>query len=92
MMFKSLVALAILSAMSAPVAAQTAPARSTPTTEPAQPAKPQMIKKRVCEQVDEDPYSRLGNRKICKTMEVPATSGGSSNGQQAPAQDPNQGN
>lgn len=92
-MFKSLVALAILSAMSAPVAAQTAPAQTAPTTEPAQPAKPQMIKKRVCEQVDEDPYSRLGNRKICKTIEVPApaTAGGAANSQQAPAQNPTQG-
>jgi hypothetical protein len=80
-MFKPLVALTILGAMSVPVAAQTAPA-----TNPAQPAKPQTIKKRVCEQVDEDPYSRLGNRKICKTVEVPVQQqGGSASGQQAPA-------
>ena len=40
----------------------------------AQPAKPQTVKKRVCEQIDENPYSRLGNRKICRTIEVPVTS------------------
>jgi hypothetical protein len=65
-MYKPLVALAILSAMSVPAVAQTAPA-----TNQAQPAKPQTVKKRVCEVVDEDSYSRLGNRKICKTIEVP---------------------
>jgi hypothetical protein len=83
-MLKPLVALALLSAMSVPIAAQTAPA-----TNPAQPAKPQTVKKRVCEQVDEDPYSRLGNRKICKTIEVPVQPvSGSQNGQQSPAPAP----
>lgn len=72
-MYKSLVALAILSVASAPVLAQTAPA-------PAQsPAKPQMVKKRVCEVTDEDSYSRLGGLKVCRTIEVPATSGGAQN-------------
>jgi len=81
-MSKPLVALAILGAMSVAATAQT-----TPAPNPAQPAKPQTVKKRVCEQVDEDPYSRLGNRKICKTIEVPVQQqGGSANGQQAPAQ------
>jgi hypothetical protein len=80
-MSKALVALAILGAMSVAATAQTAPAPNQ-----AQPAKPQTVKKRVCEQVDEDPYSRLGNRKICKTIEVPVQQGGSANGQQAPAQ------
>ena len=78
-MHKPLVVLTIFSMMSVSAAAQTAPA-----TNPAQPAKPQMIKKRVCEQVDEDPYSRLGNRKICKTVEVPAPASGSSSAGQAP--------
>ena len=79
-MLKPLVALGLLSAMNAPAVAQTAPAANQ-----AQPAKPQTVKKRVCEVIDEDPYSRLGNRKICKTVEVPVDQqGGSANGQQAP--------
>ena len=79
-MHKPLVVLTIFSMMSVSAAAQT-----VPPANPAQPAKPQTIKKRVCEQVDEDPYSRLGNRKICKTIEVPAPTSGTSNGGQAPA-------
>ena len=78
-MRKSLIALVILSTISAPVLAQTAPA-----TNGTQPAKPQTVKKRICEQIDEDSYSRLGNRKICRTIEVPVTptTGGSNSGQQ----------
>ena len=80
-MHKLLIALAILGVTSAPASAQTAPAAN-----PAQPAKPQTVKKRVCEQIDEDSYSRLGNRKICKTIEVPVEQqSGAANGQQAPA-------
>ena len=71
-MRKFLVALAIMGATSVPAFAQTTPTTTPATTNQVQPAKPQMIKKRVCEQVDEDSYSRLGNRKICKTVEVPA--------------------
>ena len=78
-MYKSLVALAILSVASAPVAAQTAPAQ--PTTS----AKPQMVKKRVCETTEEDSYSRLGGRKICRIVEVPATPSGEQNNAQNPA-------
>ena len=78
-MYKSLVALAILSVASAPVAAQTAPAQ--PTT----PAKPQMVKKRICETTEEDSYSRLGGRKICRMVEVPATPSGGKNNAQNPA-------
>ena len=78
-MNKTLVALAILSVASAPVAAQTAPAQ--PTT----PAKPQMVKKRVCETTEEDSYSRLGGRKICRTVEGPATPSGGQNNTQNPA-------
>ena len=81
-MFKSLVALAILSATSAPALSQTTtadPAASVPATKPA------TVKKRVCETVDEDPYSRLGNRRICRVIEVPASStGGGQSGQKAP--------
>ena len=47
------------------------PSTTTPaTTNQVQPAKPQMIKKRVCEQVDRILF--VGNCKICKTVEVPA--------------------
>ena len=70
-MRKYMIALAILSATSAPVLAQNA----TPTTPQgvAQPtAKPQTVKKRVCYQEEEDSYSRLGGRKVCKRVEVPA--------------------
>jgi len=80
-MYKSLVALAILSVASAPVAAQTAPAPAQSTT----PAQPQKVKKRVCYQEEEDSYSRLGGRKVCKTVEVPAQPAGANNSQQAPA-------
>ena len=76
-MYKSLVALAILSVASAPVMAQTA-------TPPTTPAKPQTVKKRVCYQEEEDSYSRLGGRKVCKMVDVPAQP---SNGQNN-AQDP----
>jgi len=53
---------------------------------PPAPAKPQTVKKRVCFQDDEDSYSRLGGRKICKMVEVPVekTAGGSQ-GNNAPA-------
>ena len=84
-MRKYMIALAILSATSAPVLAQNA----TPTTPQgvAQPtAKPQTVKKRVCYQEEEDSYSRLGGRKVCKTVEVPApATGGGQAAQQAPA-------
>jgi hypothetical protein len=83
MMYKPLVVLAILSAMSIPAAAQTAPAAN-----PAQPAKPQTVKKVVCHRVDveQDTGSRLGSApKVCKTVEVPA-SGGTATSQEAPAQ------
>jgi hypothetical protein len=83
-MLKFLIALAVAGAMSTPVAAQ--------TTQPANPevaqnqaAKPQTVKKRICEQAEEDSYSRLGGRKICRTVEVPVQPGGPAN-QQAPAQ------
>ena len=80
-MHKPLIVLTIFSMMSVSAAAQTAPPAN-----PAQPAKPQTVKKRVCEQIDEDSYSRLGNRKICKTIEVPVEQqSGAANGQQAPA-------
>jgi hypothetical protein len=62
-------------------------AQTAPAANPADAAKPQTVKKRICEMIEEDPSSRLGNRKICKTVEVPVdqTSGKSQNGAQAPA-------
>ena len=80
-MLKSLVALAIMSAASAPALAENAAADQATTPAPA--AKPPTVKKRVCETVDEDPYSRLGNRRICRVIEVPAPANGQT--QQAPA-------
>ena len=92
-MFKSLVVLAAVGTMSGPVFAQAAQDQSQTQAQgqAQQPAKPQMVKKRVCEQVDENPYSRLGNRKICRTIEVPVTP---TSGQttQAPAQADQKGN
>ena len=85
-MRKSLVVLAILSTMSVPAFAQTTDQTAQNS---AQHAKPQMIKKRVCEQIDENPYSRLGSRKICKTIEVPApVVNNGQDGQQAPSAEP----
>ena len=92
-MFKSLVVLAAVGTMSGPVFAQAAQdqSQSQAQGQAQQPAKPQMVKKRVCEQIDENPYSRLGNRKICKTIEVPVTP---TSGQttQVPAQTGQKGN
>jgi len=80
-MRKSLIVLAILGTMSAPVLAQ-----ATTTADSTQPAKPQTVKKRVCYQEEEDSYSRLGGRKVCKMVEVPVKPGGGATGQQAPTQ------
>ncbi len=82
-MLKSLAVLAMVGTMSAQVLAQTAP-----TTNQAQAsAKPQTVKKRVCETIEEDPSSRLGTRKICRTIEVPvkAPADGSAAGNQPSA-------
>jgi hypothetical protein len=84
-MYKSMVVLALAGMMSSPVLAQAAPAPGQATA-----AKPQTVKKRVCYKDDEDSYSRLGGRKICKTVEVPIqpASGGNSNDQQQTAPQP----
>ena len=84
-MRKSMVVLAILGTMSVPAFAQTTADQTAQNA--AQPAKPQMIKKRVCEAIDENPYSRLGNRKICRTIEVPAPVG-QNGSQSAPSGEP----
>ena len=94
-MFKSLVVLAALGTMSSPVFAQAAQDQTQAQVQgqAQQPAKPVMVKKRVCQQIDENPYSRLGNRKICKTVEVPATdtATGGKPSQQTPQQSTTQG-
>ncbi len=92
-MLKYLVVLAAVSTMSGPVFAQAAQGQSQTQVQgqAQQPAKPQTVKKRVCQQIDENPYSRLGNRKICKTIEVPVTST-SGQSTQAPAQNDQKGN
>ena len=91
-MRKSLVVLAILGTMSVPALAQPANATSGNAAATA-PAKPQTVKKRVCFQDDEDSYSRLGGRKICKTIEVPAekTAGGSQDNEAPEGTQPHQG-
>jgi hypothetical protein len=84
-MFKSLVVLAIAGTMTVPVVAQTA--QGAPATDQAQQqqqAKPKMVKKRVCQESDDNPYSRLKS-KTCKTVMVPAEPAAASN-QSAPAQ------
>ena len=68
-MRKSMIVLAILSTMSVPAFAQVATTNTT-----AAQAKPQTVKKRICEQAEEDSYSRLGGRKVCRTVEVPVKS------------------
>lgn len=91
-MRKSLVVLAIFGTMSVPALAQPANKTSGNAVATA-PAKPQMVKKRVCFQDDEDSYSRLGGRKICKTIEVPAekTAGGSQGNDAPGSSQPHQG-
>ena len=82
-MFKSLVVLAALSTMSSPVFAE-APTSPQPNNAA---STQQTVKKRVCYQEEEDSYSRLGGRKVCKMVEVkaPPSTGGAQSGQQAPA-------
>lgn len=85
-MTRFVVVLAAAGIMNTPVLAQTAPTTSaptSPTTNQVQPAQPQVVKKRVCQMVeDEDPYSRLGTRKICHTIEVKEPAQTPADGQQ----------
>ena len=92
-MLKSLVVLAIAGTMSVPVAAQaTQTAPAAPAANQAQPAKPQMVKKRVCQESEDNPYSRL-KTKTCKTILVPAEPAAASNQPQpGQAAQPNNGN
>lgn len=80
-MRKSLVVLAIFSTMSAPALAQNA---SVTADSSQQQGKPQTVKKKICETVEEDSYSRLGNRKVCRTVEVPVKESGGQASQQSP--------
>jgi hypothetical protein len=87
-MFKSLAALAILGAMSVSAAAQTAPAPA-PTANQPQPAKPQMVKKRICEEND-DPSTTI--HRTCRTVMVPAEPQAPATGsEQAPSAPPQPG-
>ena len=85
-MRKLFVVLAILGTTSVPAASQTAP-----VPDQSQPAKAQMVKKRVCQMSEEDPSSRLGNRRICKTVEVPAPSATGSSDNSATRSKPERG-
>ena len=68
-MFKSLVALAILSAASAPALAETTAPAAIAAPMPA--AKPQTVTRRVCTKVDEeDTGTRLGTARVCHNVEV----------------------
>ena len=86
-MSKYLIALAIAGAMSVPAYAQTAPANeAAPAAAQPQPAKPQMVKKRICEDND-NPYSNI--HRTCRTVMVPVTpapSGGANQQVPAPSQ------
>jgi hypothetical protein len=83
-MLKSLVVLAVACTMSVPATAQT----TVPAANQAQQqVKPKMVKKRVCEESGDVPYSRI-KTKSCKTVMVPAQPSTASGGQSAPAQAP----
>lgn len=89
-MSKYLIALAIAGA-SASVMAQPAPTpQNTASAGQAQTAKPQMIKKRICEETNDNPYSRINH--VCRTIEVPAEPSRSSTATNQSAPAPNSGN
>jgi hypothetical protein len=86
-MSKALFVLGILGAMSSPAMAQTVPAN--PQSGTAATPKPQTIKKKVCQRIDDEETtgSRLGSAPvICKIVEVPQPKGGQGSGQLAPAE------
>ena len=89
-MVKALVVLMMAGTMSVPAAAQTTP--SAPATNQAQAPKPQMVKKQVCEDTEDNPYSSI-RRRVCRTVQVPAPTN-SPNSQQAsaPSSSPNSAN
>lgn len=89
-MVKGLVVLAMAGTMSIPVAAQTTP--NAPATNQAQAAKPQMVKKQICEDTEDNPYSSI-HRRVCRTIQVPAPASGSNTQQaSAPSPSPNSAN
>lgn len=89
-MFKYLIALAIVGAMSVPAAAQpAAPPQNPPATNQAQPVPQQMVKKTVCEEND-NPSTTI--HRICHTVMVPAKPNSSASNRAPTAnQDPNSG-
>ena len=89
-MVKGLVVLAMAGTMSVPVAAQTAP--NAPATNQAQAAKPQLVKKQVCEDTEDNPYSSI-HRRVCRTIQVPAQTNAPNTQQAAaPSASPNSAN
>ncbi len=69
---KLLIVLAVAGVTSGPAIAQTAPVSpAASATSQAQPAQPAMVKKRICEDTNDDPTTRIHNR-VCKTVLVPA--------------------
>ncbi len=87
-MFKSLAALAIVGAATAPAVAQTA--QPAPAMNQAQPAQPQMVKKRICEDND-NPATTI--HRTCRTVMVPAQPDQAArNSQNAPSADGGQPN
>lgn len=91
-MFKAMVVL-MIGTMSIPVAAQTA--TSTPgasTANQAQAAKPPMVKKQICEDTEDNPYSNI-RRRVCRIIQVPAQPGAASSQEAAaPSSSPNSAN
>jgi hypothetical protein len=52
-----------------------------------------MIKKQVCEDTEDNPYSTI-HRRVCRTVQVPAPNNGTNGGEQAsaPSTTPNSAN
>ena len=88
-MHKSLVALAVSGVIATQAVAQAAPqAQASATAQPAPAAAAPMVKKIVCQRVvvEETTGSRLGTApKRCRTIDVPAPSGGGSDRAPAPS-------
>jgi hypothetical protein len=78
-MSKYLIALAVAT-VSVPAASQIAPSQNAPVANKGEPAKPQMIKKKICEEND-DPSSSI--HRTCRVIEVPAQPAASTAANQA---------
>ena len=89
-MSKAIVVLVMVGTMSVAATARTAP--STPSANQAQAAKPKMVKKQICEDTKDNPYSSI-RRGVCRTIQAPAQAAGSSDRQAfAPSSSPNSAN